>query len=205
MHLRAVDLFDWRPIYVFSGAFGFFAVLQIGLCLYRSKNWGRPSPRVEITRNHAVMQLTLHLSKPLRVKAGQYINIWIPSISLLSSHPFTVVSWHPSPQKSMEFFIQPMKGFTNRLHQYSSSESTFHIQTRAYFTSPHGVSISAWKFDFVLLVASGFGIVSMLPYLKELIDRSRICQSLTRRVHLLWHVENLGMSLCTSSAKLRVV
>ena len=39
----------------------------------------------------------------------------------------------------------------------------------ALFTGPHGVSAPLGEFERVLMVASGFGIVAQLPYLRQLI------------------------------------
>jgi predicted ferric reductase len=167
--------------------------------MYRNKSLGSPLPRVFIRADDGVVWATVELSRPLRLEAGQYINLWIsaPTVSLWSwmqSHPFTVASWSPTEQCSLTLFIEPRKGFTSKLSQASTMTKAgddTSISYSALFTGPHGISSPVWGFKTVLMFATGFGIVAMLPYLEKLIHGHKFGKGRTRRIHLVWHVEDI--------------
>ncbi|KAF2003862.1 hypothetical protein P154DRAFT_427839, partial [Amniculicola lignicola CBS 123094] len=57
----------------------------------------------------------------LKVKAGQYINLWILLLSFWSifqSYPFTIASWLDREQLSLHLFIKPHNGITWELLYY---------------------------------------------------------------------------------------
>ena len=64
--------------------------------------------------------MTIHVPRPLNVKAGEYVNVWIPSVSFwsfLQSHPFTVASWtRQEGTTSLDLIIEPRKGLTQKLY-----------------------------------------------------------------------------------------
>jgi NAD(P)H-flavin reductase len=142
--------------------------------------------RAHITRNNNTIKVRVELSRPLNIKAGQYICLWIPSVSswsFLQSHPFTVTSWSDGKQSNLDLFIEPRGGLTRELLQYSGSSFP------ALICGPHGKSAPIGNFETVLMVASGFGIAAQLPYLKQLVYGYK---ARPRRVHLVWEIENAG-------------
>jgi hypothetical protein len=46
----------------------------------------------------------------------------------------------------------------------------------------------------ILIVASGFGIVAHLPYLKQLIHGYNAREVRAHRIHLVWQVQDIGKS-----------
>ncbi|KAJ5730172.1 uncharacterized protein N7483_004680 [Penicillium malachiteum] len=61
-------------------------------------------------RSHAGTPLTIRITlpKPLKVDAGQYVSLWLPTASLLSwsqTHPFMVTSWSPERQEVLELLV----------------------------------------------------------------------------------------------------
>jgi len=101
----------------------------------------------------------------LKVEAGQYINLWIPTVSFssfLQSHPFVIASCEEGEWTTLELLVDPQKGLTSKLQRLarygSGSDSRL-----ALFTGPHGTSAPLGDFERVLMVASGFGIVAQLP------------------------------------------
>jgi hypothetical protein len=55
------------------------------------------------------------------------------------------------------------------------------------------VSIPVGDYETVFMVASGLGIAAELPYLKQLMYGYNTCKIRTRRVHLVWQLETLGV------------
>lgn len=194
-------LFPQLYAYIFTYIFLCVFLLQVGVIIYQ--NWPIKSgySRAYITHIDDTVKIRLSLSRPIRVDPGQYICLWIPTVSLgsfLQSHPFTVTSWSEEKQNSLDLLIQPRKGLTQRLLEFSkatrkaSQANGSTSPCLALFTGPHGTSESVGNYETVLMVASGFGIAAQLPYLKKLIYGYNTCTSQTRRVHLVWQLETIG-------------
>jgi hypothetical protein len=140
-----------------------------------------------ITHAYNVVNVWLRLSRPLKVKAEQYICLWMwnPSVSFwsfLQSHPFTVTSWSEGEQNYLDLFIEPRRGLTRKLLIYSMRYGG--SDCMALFSGSHGVNTPIGDYEIILLIAGGFTIAAHLPYLKQLIYGYNTCKTCTRRVHL---------------------
>ena len=123
-----------------------------------------------MTRVGDGIKITMTVHSRLNAKAGQYINLWILSISFwsfLQSHPFMIASYVEGEQTTLELLIRPQKGLTSKLLQNAKSGSgPGPADLRlALFSGPHGLNTPSVKFRTVLLVASGLGITAQLLYL----------------------------------------
>ena len=148
-----------------------------------------------LTHVHGAVRLRIQCSKPLKIEAGQYINLWMPSVSFwsfLQSHPFVVISWAEKPQDYLDLFIEPRRGLTRELLYHAKSGQA--MQTLVLFSGPHGKSVCMDGCENILMVASGFGIAAQLPYLKRLIHGYNSRRLRARRVHLVWQVRDIGRS-----------
>ena len=140
-----------------------------------------------------MMQITL--SQPLKVQAGQYIGLWIPSVSFwsfLQSHPFMVTSWSDEKQSSLDLLVQCRGGLTQELLRHSKACGNFISSHLVMISGPYGISAPVGEYECVLMIASGFGGAAQLPYLKKLIYGYNTCKARTRRVHLVWQLQTLG-------------
>jgi NAD(P)H-flavin reductase len=147
-----------------------------------------------ISHVNDIIKIRLSLSRPLRIEAGQYIGLWIPAVSFwsfLQTHPFTVTSWSEGEQNSLDLFIEPRGGLTQRL-LYHSKTHYGGPPCLALFSGPHGISAPVSDYETVLMISSGFGIAAQLPYLTQLIYGYNACKTRTRRVHLVWQLETIG-------------
>ena len=103
---------------VSAGTFLITLMMQIFAVLYRNFSLQRGCSRTLIARQSGAVRMTVFPSRPWKVKAGQYINIWILSVSLwsfLQSHPLTIASWSEGGKSSLDFLIEPRNGFTQKL------------------------------------------------------------------------------------------
>lgn len=200
-HLASIPKFQWIPLYIFAGIFLCFAAAYTMLLLFRNIRLGKHSSRLRGTETSGIMIATVELSRPLTINPGQYVNIWVPSLALFSSHPFTVISWAPFPQKRMELLIEERGGFTAKLFRRLRIEGRLGSREyqqksqhgyRIFFSGPHGSSMPDWEFDSVLLFASGFGIATILPYLTKLGHSYKQRKGRSKRIHLVWKVYRLG-------------
>ena len=80
-------------VYISAGIFLIMFLLQCLVVIYRNFGLGGRHSRVLISKHRGTVRMSIDVPKPLKIRAGQYVNIWIPSVSLLSfiqSHPFTI-------------------------------------------------------------------------------------------------------------------
>ena len=188
-HASSAELFPRLYLYVGGALFLIFSISWLAIVLYRNRS-GVSIAR--ITYDNSTIKITVHLSRPMRVKAGQYINIWIPWTSLGSvaqTHPFTVTSWSNEPQQHVDLFIEPRRGFTKHLFDLSHYGSTTSV---AMFSGPHGKPLPIHRYENILMLATGFGIAAHLPYLKKLIYDHKSEATSVRRIHLVWQIERRG-------------
>lgn len=141
------------------------------------------------------VQIRVVLPRPLKVEAGQYINLWMPSVGLWSwtqTHPFTITSWSRGRQDAIELLVQPRRGMTSDLLRHASVAADSSLTFLALFTGPHGTSEDVDLYESVLLIASGFGVATTIPYLKKMIYGYNTCTLQIRRLHLVWQMESIG-------------
>lgn len=137
---------------------------------------------------------------PLKVEAGQYINLWIPLVSFwyfLQTHRFTVVSWAATAQDTLDLLIEPRRGLTCELLDHAKQGYT--INPIVMFSGPHRIDLAMDKYESVLMVASGFGIATLLLYLKKLIHDYNTCVSRARRIHVVWQISDRGRLVISES------
>lgn len=99
---------------------------------------------------------------------------------------------------SLVFLVEPKEGLSRRLlsqtadMEHEPLKSQFRL---AFLTGPHGLHCLMGNYGNILLFASGFGIAAQPPYVKELICDYHRCKVRTRHVHLVWQIQNFGVSL----------
>lgn len=106
-----------------GGTFLTTLVMQCFTFLYRNFSFRRGCSRALIARQNGAVRMTILPSRPWEIKAGQHVNVWIPSISLwsfLQSHPFTIASWSDGGHPSLDFSIEPRDGLTRKLFDRAS-------------------------------------------------------------------------------------
>jgi hypothetical protein len=192
-------------VYIALGILGLTTCLELATLLYRNGIFsGRGAPRalvsftvkksqegIEVTAAH----VQLILPRPVQVEPGQYINLWMPSVGLWSwtqTHPFTVTSWSRSRQDTLKLLVQPRHGFSADLVRHGALVAESSISFLTLFTGPHGITEDVDLYETVLLIASGFGIATSIPYLKKMLYGYNTCTSHIRRLHLVWQIESIG-------------
>ncbi|KAJ5276525.1 uncharacterized protein N7525_002882 [Penicillium rubens] len=191
-------------LFVAVGTFVLTFLLELITLLYNNGLFaGNGTPRaivsfsaMESKEGLVVNAVHIRVLLPRRVKvqAGQYINLWMPSVSLCSwmqTHPFTVTSWSKGKQDTVELLVKPCSGFTADLLRHAPAAAGSSVSFLALFTGPHGVSEKVSNYESILLLASGSGIAVAIPYLKKMIYGYNTCTSQVRRLHLVWQVESV--------------
>ncbi|KFZ18315.1 hypothetical protein V501_01286 [Pseudogymnoascus sp. VKM F-4519 (FW-2642)] len=177
-HLISQSNFNWRYVYIFAEVFAALLAFQCGLVMFRNKAWGRHFPRAFITHIDQTAMVRMTMSRPIEVKAGHLAD---------------------GKQDTLELFIQPRRGLTRELFSHGTLDKSVSVPRLALFSGPHGISVPVGEYETVLMVATGFGIAAQLPYLRKLIHGYNTCKARTRRVHLVWQVQNLDIGLAAQS------
>ena len=194
-HLPSDKLFPRFYVYLSVSLFLSTSISQCGRVLYQNGIFHHGLPRAHITLVGGAIKIQVHVRKPLEVKAGQYVNlwIWIPSISfwtVIQSHPFVVTSWADGQQYTLDLFIEPRRGLTRELFYHGQNRSA--RNPLVLFSGPHGSSAPMDEYQNIVMIASGFGIAAQLPYLKQLIHGYNTREVRARRVHLIWQIQDIG-------------
>ncbi|RAK94827.1 ferric reductase family protein [Aspergillus ibericus CBS 121593] len=189
-------------LWISLGALGLTSCLQLMILLYRNGLFaGRGAPRALVTFTSkktnedklivTAARVRVLLPRPVQVEAGQYINIWIPSVSVRSwtqTHPFTVTSWSRHRQDVMELLVQPRHGLSADLTRHALAALESSVSFLALFTGPHGTTEDVSQYESSLLIASGFGLAAVTPYIKKMIYGYNTSTLLVRRLHLILNV-----------------
>ena len=205
-HLPSHSVFPRIYVYVPVGFLSLTTILETSIFLYRngvlsSRSYPRASiicerhdpSNEDLEDEGKPLKICVALPRPLEVKAGQYVNLWLPTVSLLSwtqTHPFMVTSWAPRKQNVLELFVQSRHGLTGKLRARTNLEGS--VSYTAFIIGPYGHTVSVNQYESVLAVASGFGIAGVIPYLRQLLYGYNTSTSRVRRVHFVWQVATLG-------------
>lgn len=213
-HIPANRLLPRLCLYVSLGSLALTSLSQLLLLCYQNAVFttrGFPrayvyntdedqDKREELKREQAIM-VRISLPCPMKLDAGQYIYLWMPTVSLFSwaqTHPFMVTSWSRQKQTTLDLYMKVQRGLTATLLNYARTAPDGSVSFASFVTGPHGVSKPTSQYESVLLIASGSGIAATLPYVKKLIYGYNTSVDRTRRVHLVWQLKTLGKCvLCT--------
>lgn len=195
-HLSSKSFINQVCLYVVAEIFDFTFVMQLFVTLYQNNVLREDLSRALIIRVDDEFKISLTIHDKLKVEAEQYINLWIPSISFsffLQSHSFVVASCEEDEWTTLKLLIDPQKEFTFKLQRSAryGSESDSNDSRLALFTNSHGISASLNDFEWLLMIASKFEIVTQLSYLRQLIRDYNDFTICTRRIRLVWQLENI--------------
>ncbi|KAF4465358.1 hypothetical protein FALBO_7803 [Fusarium albosuccineum] len=133
------------------------------------------------------VQVTLNLRKPLMIQPGQYIRLWVPLdfTTVVQSHPFAIADWSPDPRRDLELFVEVRRGLTKKLREELSLGMRSNI---GMFTGPYGRTLSIEHYETILLVATGFGVAALIPYLQWLVHAVHSHKADVVPMHLFWQI-----------------
>ncbi|ETN44457.1 uncharacterized protein HMPREF1541_10638 [Cyphellophora europaea CBS 101466] len=199
-HLPLDKTYPRYCLYIVVGLYLLLCTVQAGIIIRRTGIFQSGHARAHVTHAHGAIRIRIQCQKPLEIKAGQYINLWMPSVSFwsfLQAHPFVVISWAEQPQDYLELFIEPRRGLTRELLYHAQHGRAEH--SPVLFSGPHGKSVCIDGYGSVLMIASDFGIAAQLPYLKRLIHGYNARQLEARRVHLVWQIQDLDVTIAAQA------
>ncbi|KAI9852662.1 MAG: hypothetical protein M1838_006119 [Thelocarpon superellum] len=175
---------------------------------YRNFGPGKTQAYVEVLPGDAV-RVTLTMPRPWHSRPGQHLFLYVPSLSLWMSHPFSVV-WseqetdiggekgivmdrqdiHTLRKSSVSLIIRRRVGFTEKLYKKAAQAPDQKFSVRAYVEGPYGGLQSLESYGTVMLFAGGVGITHQVPYVRQLVDGFANGTVAARKVVLVWVIRS---------------
>ncbi|KAK4142059.1 ferric reductase NAD binding domain-containing protein [Dichotomopilus funicola] len=123
---------------------------------------------------------------PTRAEPGKHCFVWIPTIRLFETHPFTIHGSSP-----MEFTVKARNGFTRDLHKYAVAHPGASV--KASIDGPYGTFPSPTDFDKIVLIAGGGGATFTFGLAVNVLER--MTDDAPKNIVFIWSVkkhENLS-------------
>lgn len=163
------------------------------------------------------VRLSFRLVRCLKFTPGSHVHVWIPSMSLFSSHPFSL-AWaedHDVPQASyagnvengkvlehnfsaqhriattVSCVVRAEKGMTRKLYNKAADAPNRFITLKAAIEGPYGGHEALDSYGTVLLFAGGVGITHQMGFVRQLVHGSTTGTVATRKVVLVWSLTRL--------------
>ncbi|KAG0645010.1 Ferric-chelate reductase 2, partial [Hyphodiscus hymeniophilus] len=167
------------------------------LFAFRNFVLGRPSAMAVVSRisnkdeslldPSNMLQVDVTVARPWRVQAGQFVFLSIPRLGLftgLRGHPF-MISWWERDIRGLKIslLVQSRGGFTAELDRHVNQNLL------AFIDGPYGVNYDFGEYGTVIMIATGIGIAAHIPFIKDLISGYNSCTVKTRRIRLVWAIE----------------
>lgn len=174
--------------------------------LYR--NVGRRSTSAVIeTLPGESLRITFHMPRPWKFRPGQHAYLYIPSVGLWQSHPFTM-AWAETqeilsdekklisnnkdlaPMTTMAMVIRRRTGFTNTLYKRAMKCEDGLLKCTAFLEGPYGAEHSLDSYGTIVLFAAGIGITHHTSYLQHLVQGYANGTIAARRITLIWVIQS---------------
>lgn len=166
--------------------------------LFRDRFFYYGMSRARITASGNSTSILLSNPTTVEHKAGQHINLYLPGLGLRSafeSHPYMILAeTQDTPGRHWQLMVKSSRGWSRRLLERAERNSATDGRSyTAFFSGPHGRSVSVNEFGTVVLVATQWGIMAQLSYLQHLIQSSHDSCTKVQKACLIWQLDHLGL------------
>ena len=194
-HLGVKPAFARIYIIIASIMFCLTTLSRYARLMMRNVVWDRPYAKTKVLAVRDIVRVQVTLARPWKVRAGQYVYLWMPGVSLWSafqSHPFMVCWWdQDSDARGTHIYllVKPASGFTRKLMNHVGTRSL-----KAWIDGPYGEIHDLGNYGSVLMFASGIGIAAQVPYIKELLRGFQEYRVRTKSILLVWQLDKESKS-----------
>lgn len=126
----------------------------------------------------------VRLTRKVFCQPGSHVFLWLPSVRLFETHPFTMVSSSPP-----EFVIRVYDGFTRDLYNIAQKKPGQLL--RCSMDGGYGQVPNFMKFDRVILVAGGSGATFTFAIALGLLEQLA-ARKVSKPIEFFWTVRSLG-------------
>jgi ferredoxin-NADP reductase len=204
-HLRLADLPQITLVYGVIAIWVAERATRVLKVMYR--NIGGTKTLVEALQGNAC-RVTIDLARPWTFKPGQHAYLYMPSVGLLTSHPFSV-AWSEEAENlneeklamnrqdilamkktSMSFIIRARTGFTNKLFKKAEASPDGRFFTKCFAEGPYGGIDRMHSYGTVVLFAGGVGITHQVPHVRDLVAGYVNGTVAARKIVLIWIIQS---------------
>ncbi|GAB1735153.1 hypothetical protein NU219Hw_g220t1 [Hortaea werneckii] len=174
----------------------------------RNTGNGLTKAEVEALPGDAV-RITLRIAKPWRFQPGQHVYMYMPTVGLWTSHPFSL-AWSddqpsfpnekalpsstqdlfaPKKAQSMSLIVRRRTGFTDKMFKKAERSPGGKFITTAFVEGPYGEQCLQ-SYGTVMLFAAGVGITHQVPHVRDLVNAYADGTCATRKVVLVWIIQS---------------
>lgn len=205
MHMHNIPAQTLLTGTVVCWAFERFARMYRLVTTNYSRSKGVTKAYVEALPGDAI-RVTLHVARPWKFRPGQHLYLHMPSVGLMTNHPFSVVWSEEAPDPngekalpmsrqdvlaakttSLSLVIRRRTGFTDSLYKKAEAKGSF--TANAFVEGPYG-SECFQSYGTVMLFAAGVGITHQVPHVRDLVRGYANGTAATRKVILVWIIQS---------------
>lgn len=207
-HLKIANLPQLSLLMGVVAIWSFERFSRVFRVIYRNIGAGGTRTFVEALPGGAT-RVTVDLARPWTFRPGQHAYIYMPSLSLLSSHPFSV-AWSEEADQlmnekgfvmdrqdilemrktSISFVIRERTGFTANLYKKAKNAPNGCFNAKCFVEGPYGSAHVMHSYGTVMLFAGGIGITHQVPHVRDLVAGFANGTVATRKVVLIWTIQS---------------
>ena len=206
-HLHIKGLPQLKYFYAAVGLWALDRICRLLRTAYYHLHRTKTRTTIEALPGNAC-RVTMTLARPWDRRPGQHAYLYMPTISWLQSHPFSV-AWNdgsegflqetlPSTRQELEqskrtkisFIIRARTGFTNTLYQKANAAPAGKLNTTCWIEGPYGAKHGLDSYGTVVLFAGGVGITHHVPYVRDLVAGFGRGTVATRKLLLVWVLQS---------------
>ncbi|KAF2457991.1 hypothetical protein BDY21DRAFT_285235 [Lineolata rhizophorae] len=215
MHLNLHTLPQQPFIYTVFALWGFEYVLRAISVVYYNIRYRQLTTITVEALPGETSRVTISLVRPWTPRPGAHLHIYVPRVSYLISHPFSV-AWYgtrlssPSAESlpmthqdihlsdnntatnTLSLLVARRTGFTRRIYDLAAAQPSGIYKATALIESPYGGQVRFDSYGTVLLFAGGVGITAYLTHARALVQGSLSGTASARKVVFAWAVRDLA-------------
>lgn len=182
-------------------------VYRIFLIIRTNIGQGVTHAEVEALPGEA-LKITLRMARPWKFRPGQHVYLYMPSVGLWTSHPFSV-AWSEEANRdidekgltlgskdvlakkatTMSLIARARTGFTGQMWSKAERSKDNKFVTTAFVEGPYG-NKNFQSYGTVMLFAAGIGITQQVPQVRDLVRAYANGTCATRKVVLVWIIQS---------------
>ena len=214
MHLKVHALYQVVYLELVIAIWVLERATRLGLLFYRNfSRKGLTTITVDsLGEAGDACRVTIDLPRPLDPKPGSHVYVYLPSISLFQSHPFSIAwsekhrlgsdleeklpSSHfdldnpPRFSTSISLVIHKRTGMTATLNEKAHAARDGRLILKGAVEGPYGGLESLHSYGSVLMFAGGIGITHQISHIRDLVSGFNAGTIATRKIILVWIVRN---------------
>lgn len=183
--------------------------VRLVMLTYRNIGNGGTTATVEALPGDA-MRITLKMARPWTFRPGQHLYLYLPSVGLWTSHPFTI-AWSEAEEQitddekgivmsrqdvlalqktTMSLVVRRRTGVTDKLFERVNNSVGGRIQVGALTEGPYGTPQSLKSYGTVMMFAGGVGITHHVAFVRQLVAGYTEGMVAARRITLVWIIQS---------------